>query len=290
MVAMKTITTAFKNHLAGEVTNLANCWRLVRRDGRSFFFTDHDQDLTISGNTYLSAIGYEQTAINADSTLKIDNLEVTGILDSDTLVSDDLRSGLFDFAEVFLFAVNWSDLTQGVMRLRRGTLGEISTTPAGTFQGELRGMAQRFSQKVGEVFTPECRADLGDNQCKVDLGPLTKIESVATLGDSVIFGVTNAAGAADGWYNLGALTWLTGANTGRSMEVKEYSTVADPVLRLYLPMPRPVLVGDQFRVYPGCDKRHDTCRDKFNNILNRRAEDFIPGFDAIIQTPNAHVS
>jgi uncharacterized phage protein (TIGR02218 family) len=284
---MKTITTAFRNHLAGEVTTLANCWRLVRRDGVQFHFTDHDQNLVVSGATYQSAIGYEQTAINADSTLKVDNLEVTGILDSDTLVADDLRSGLFDFAEVFLFAVNWADLSQGIMRLRRGTLGEISTTPAGTFQGELRGMAQRFAQKVGEVFTPECRADLGDPQCKVDLAPLTKVESVATLGDTAVFGVTNAAGAAAGWFALGALTWLTGANAGRSMEVKEYSP---PTIRLYLPMPHPVAVGDQFRVYPGCDKRHDTCRDKFNNMINRRAEDFIPGFDSIVQTPNPHTS
>lgn len=288
---MKTITPAFKAHLAQEVTSLANCWRLVRRDGRIFFFTDHDADLVVSGATYLSAIGYEQTAINADSTLKVDNLEVTGILDSDTLVADDLRSGLFDFAEVLLFTVNWADLSQGTMALRRGTLGEISTTPAGTFQGELRGMAQRLSMKVGDVYTPECRADLGDDKCKVNLADYTVAATVYSVGDSRQFGLAGITDprAVENWFAYGALTWTSGANNGRSMEIKGWNPTGGGIA-LYLPMPRPVAIGDTCTLYAGCDKRHDTCRDTFNNILNRRAEDFIPGFDSIVQTPNAHVA
>lgn len=286
---MKTLSPALKTHLAQEVTTKANCWQLVRRDGQVFYFTDHDQDLVISGNTYLSAIGYQQTALTADSSLAVDNLEVTGILDSETLIADDLRSGAFDFADIFLFTVNWADLSQGIMRLRRGTLGEISTTPAGTFQGELRGMAQRLVAKVADVYTPECRADLGDSKCKVNLADFTVTATVTAAADSRLFGldVTDPR-AVDGWFAFGALTWMSGLNNGRSMEIKSWTQSTNGIA-LYLPMPRPVHVGDTCRLYAGCDKRHDTCRDKFNNIINRRAEDFIPGFDAIIQTPNAPV-
>jgi uncharacterized phage protein (TIGR02218 family) len=288
---MKTTTPELKAHLAQEVTTKANCWQLVRRDGEMFFFTDHDQDLEISGNTYLSAIGYQQTAITADGSLAVDNLEVTGILDSETLIADDLRSGFFDFAEIFLFTVNWADLSQGIMRLRRGTLGEISTTPAGTFQGELRGMAQRLVAKVGDIYTPECRADLGDAKCKVDLGPFTYDAPVVTVTDTRQFtlgGITDPR-AVDDFFALGALTWTSGANNERSMEIKSW-TKSTSTIGLFLPMPRPVAIGDTCRLFAGCDKRHDTCRDKFNNIVNRRAEDFIPGFDALIQTPNAVVA
>ena len=287
---MKTITTALKTHLAQEVTTKANCWQLVRRDGQSFFFTDHDQDLEISGNTYLSAIGYQQTAITADSSLAVDNLEVTGILDSETLIADDLRAGLFDFAEIFLFTVNWADLSQGIMRLRRGTLGEISTTPAGTFQGELRGMAQRLVAKVGDIYTPECRADLGDSKCKVVLSDFTITATVTAVTDTRNFAldVTDPR-AIDGWFAAGGLTWTSGANNERTMEIKNWTRIPNAI-ELFMSMPRPVAIGDTCRLYAGCDKRHDTCRDKFNNIINRRAEDFIPGFDAIIQTPNAIVA
>jgi uncharacterized phage protein (TIGR02218 family) len=59
---------------------------------------------------------------------------------------------------------------------------------------------------------------------------------------------------------------------------------------LALPMPRTVQVGDTLDIVAGCDKRHDTCKVKFSNIVNRRAEDFIPGNDAFLQTPNAVVA
>jgi uncharacterized phage protein (TIGR02218 family) len=288
---MKTLTPEFKTHLAQEVTTKCNCWQILRRDGAQFFFTDHDQDLVISGNTYFSAIGYQQTAISQDPSLAIDNMEVTGILDTDTILAEDLRDGLFDFARVFIFAVNWADLTQGTMRLKAGTMGEVSITPAGTFQAELRGIAQRFATKVGNIYTPECRADLGDSKCKVNLAPFTSNATVSSVTDTRQFtlaGITDTR-AVDGWFVDGALTWTSGANNGRAMEIKSW-TQSTGTIGLFMPMQRPVVIGDHCRLYAGCDKRHDTCRDKFDNIINRRAEDFLPGFDAIIQTPRAPVA
>jgi uncharacterized phage protein (TIGR02218 family) len=281
----KVLTPELMAHIQQEVTTRANCWHLIRRDGQSFFFTDHDQDLVISGNTYLSAIGYKQTAIASDSSLAVDNLEATGILDSETLIADDLRSGLFDFSEIYLFSVNWADLSQGALRLKRGTLGEISTTQGGTFQAELRGMAQRLVAKVGDVYTPECRADLGDSKCKVNLSDFTVNGTVTLLGSDMSVFSLDVTDKPDAWFNYGALTWTSGQNNGRVMEIKA-NTQSTGGIALFLPMPRPIAIGDTCRLYAGCDKRHDTCRDKFNNIVNRRAEDYIPGLDAIITTPN----
>jgi uncharacterized phage protein (TIGR02218 family) len=287
---MKTTSVAFKSHLALEVTSLCTCWQITRRDGQSFYFTDHDQDLTISGNTYLSAIGYQRTALSADPSLTIDNLEVTGIFDSDTLTNDDLRTGLFDFAEVHVFQVNWNDLSQGIMRLRRGFMGEISAMPSGVFQGELRGLVQRLVAKVGDVYSAECRADLGDTKCKVVLSGFTVSATVASVTDARQFVLTlTEPRAVDGWFANGALSWTSGNNNGRSMEIKQW-TQSSSALALYLPMPRPVVIGDTCTLYAGCDKTLADCRDKFANVVNRRAEDYIPGYDAIVLTPNSKVS
>ncbi len=141
---MKTVSAGLLAHLAEEVTTLANCWSITRRDGYQFHFTDHDVDLVVSGNTHVAEVGYQQTAVTSSAALAIDNLEVTGIFDSATITSDDLRSGLFDFCEVVLFTVNWADLSQGIMRLRRGFLGEVTVSPSGVFQAELRGLIQRM--------------------------------------------------------------------------------------------------------------------------------------------------
>lgn len=294
---MKTISAGLTTALAQEVTTKAHCWRITRRDNVVFYFTDHDEDLSISdGNspptyhTYVSAVGYQETAISSDAALSVNSLEVSGYFDSAALTADDLRSGLFDFAEARVFVVDWSDLTLNEMKLARCYLGEVRSTPAGIFTTELRGMAQRLQAKVADVYTPECRADFGSvglRQCNKDPVPFTNHETVTAVTDAAHFVITNGdTRAVDAWYAYGVVTWTAGANNGRSMEVKGWDQ-SDAAVELILPMHGTVTIGDTLDIVAGCDKRHDTCKDKFDNMVNRQAEDFIPGVDAVIQTPNS---
>ena len=103
--------------------------------------------------------------------MAVDNLDVEGVFDSDEVTETDLRAGLFDHAEVRIFLVNWQDLSQGSLRMRRGWFGEVTLSEAGVFRTELRGMTQALSQHIGEIYSPECRADLGDHRCKVPIEP-----------------------------------------------------------------------------------------------------------------------
>ena len=96
---------------------------------------------------------------------------MAGVFDSAEITEEDLRAGLFDGAEVRVFLVNWADPSQGALKLRRGWLGEVVATERGVFRAELRGLVQALSQTVGELFTPECRADLGDARCRVPIWP-----------------------------------------------------------------------------------------------------------------------
>ena len=49
---------------------------------------------------------------------------------------------------------------------------------------------------------------------------------------------------------------------------------------------RPIAVGDDFVVRAGCDKRLETCRDRFANVVNFRGFPHIPGQDTVIRYPN----
>ena len=60
----KILTPAMRAHLDLETTRLCTAGRIERRDGQSFFFTDHDRDLVYGGNTYLAATGFDRTAIS----------------------------------------------------------------------------------------------------------------------------------------------------------------------------------------------------------------------------------
>jgi uncharacterized phage protein (TIGR02218 family) len=206
------------------------------------------------------------------------------------------------------------------------------------------------------VFSPNCRADLGDERCKFPIQPpelgrdqavsegafygvstaagtgsaryeeriyevteagttaasqpaydttigatttdgtatlkaydsFTRVASVEAVTDHRIFTVSDElAGFADGWFDEGAITFETGANAGRTIEVKSW-TQAIRRLELWAPTGLPVEVGDQLRIYPGCHKRVlEDCRDQFRipgsllfdkgNARNFRGEPYVPG-------------
>lgn len=207
---MKSVSGALEAHLAAETTTLATCWRITRRDGRAFFFTDHDRDLLFEGNSYRASCGYSRTAIANDASLAVDNLEVEGVFDSAEITEQDLRAGLFDQAEVRVFLVNWADLGQGSLPMRRGWFGEVTLCEQGFFRTELRGMTQALSQHIGELYSPECRADLGDHRCKVPIQPpeiarstayrVGEVVRVRTAGTPVSFAlpIVNGGFEADG--------------------------------------------------------------------------------------------
>lgn len=166
---MKIISSGLSTHLKSEVTTLCTCWRVVRKDGQVFGFTDHDQDLLIEGVLYESETGYNRTAIQSDRSFGVDNLDVKGYINSDRITEHDLRNGLFNRAEVYIFAVNWADITQGVLKLRRGWFGEVVVSDNGEFETEIRGLNQALAHSFMESFSPECRADFCDTRCKLNI-------------------------------------------------------------------------------------------------------------------------
>jgi uncharacterized phage protein (TIGR02218 family) len=95
---------------------------------------------------------------------------------------------------------------------------------------------------------------------------------------------TPTAPAPPGWFSQGLLTWLTGANTGFSMEV---STWDGTTIILFENMEFPMSAGDTFTISPGCNLTIGDCQTKFVNIVNFRGEPFIPGPDQLTIYPNS---
>ena len=77
--------------------------------------------------------------------------------------------------------MQWQDPDgHGEIRLRRGTLGETRLTPQGYFHAELRGLSQPLAQSTLEVFSPNCRADLGEQNEPYTIALLIKGRSGGT--------------------------------------------------------------------------------------------------------------
>lgn len=276
---MRTASSNLTAHIAGEVTTLAVCWKLTLVDGVVMGFTDHTSDLTIGSQLYAASTGFSPTSIETKDKFAVDNLDVAGILDAVSLTEADIMAGKYDFAEIEIFMVNVADLLQGIILHRRGWLGEVSLKN-GQFVAEVRGLAQKLSQNIVELYSPTCRAVLGDARCKANLASFTFAGTVNTVTSRQVF-ISNALIQAAGYFSSGEVVWITGANAGRRMEIKEFS---NKQITLVLPMPNNIAIGDTFNAIAGCDKTFNTCFTKFANAVNFRGEPHVPGTDKMLAT------
>lgn len=243
-------------------------------------FTDHDRDLSIDGTTYKAATGFTATAIEDQLGLAVSSLDVDGALSSAAITEDDLNAGLYDDASVTIMRVNWQDVSQRVI-LRSGFLGNV-TRGKTAFSAELRGLAAKLDQSAGRVFQRTCAWELGDSRCQIDLGASAHNGSgtVASVVSNFDFTASGINSFASGVFSRGKITWTTGANAGLAIEVKAHSQeTPNARLSLFLPTPRPIEVRDTFSITAGCDKRFETCRDRFTNVINFGGFPHMPGND-----------
>lgn len=281
---MKTITPAMQSHLESSTHTLTTCWKVITRLGDVYGFTSHDDDIEIDDITYRGTAAMTGLTLESKSDLSVDNLEVSTFTSAASLDGLKIMAGLFDGAEVYLFMVNYLDLTMGEIPLKSGVLGEISAAD-NNLRVEFRSLSQHLNQSLGSVYSPTCRAtfgsQIGDEKwwCGIDKNAFTFAGTVSAVAGRSVFTSTNLA-QADGYFNYGIITWTSGANEGLSMEVRTY---VDDVVTLFMGMPYDIQVGDTFASVAGCDKKFKTCRIKFDNAINFKGEPHVPGQHVLLQ-------
>lgn len=283
---MKTLSPALQSHLASGATTLSWCWKIVRRDGHVAGFTDHDVPLVFDDVTYEAVTGFTASEVQSQLGLAVDNLSVHGALSSASLNESDLAAGLYDDAQIEIWRVNWSDISQRVL-MRKGNLGEVKRGKS-AFAAEMRGLAHILNQPVGRAYGYSCDADLGDARCTVNLADpaFSATGAVLAVIDARRFAVAGLSAFAGAWFAGGKLTWASGANAGRAMEVKRHGLAAGLVtLELWQAMSEAVAAGDAFAISAGCDKQFATCKNKFANAVNFRGYPYMPGNDAVTSYP-----
>ena len=285
---MRNLDPDLKIHLASGATTLATCWRISRRDGAVLGFTDHNRLLAFDGTTFLPDSGAIGSAVTASADLAVDSSDIEGALlegafNTEALSTIDLAAGRYDGANVEVFRVNWQAPDQRVL-LKSGVIGEVRQI-GNAFRAELRGRSHELAQSVGRVYQRLCDVNLGSSECGINLNSaqFNTTGTVTALRDETSFSASGFTSFADGWFLLGALTWVTGENAGLSAHIKIQT--AGGAIALWLPAGATVQVGDSFTATAGCDKRHATCGEKFSNVINFRGQPFMPGNDFAISYP-----
>jgi uncharacterized phage protein (TIGR02218 family) len=276
---MKTISEALQRHLQNEVTTLATCWKLTRRDGTMMGFADSDADITFAGMTYHASAALQASAITTSIGLTADNFDLEGVLSDDAITEADILAGRYDYAEINCFMVNYNDTSMGALPLTTGWFGAV-TLKDGQFVTEVRGIGDALQHTIGEHYSPTCRATLGDARCKVALAGYTVTGSVSSI--SGVYTFTDAGrGEASGYFAYGTVTFTSGANQNITREIKRFDT---KTFTSFQPWPYPIAVGDSYSAVAGCDKTLSSCIGTFNNAVNFRGEPHVPGTDAMLET------
>jgi uncharacterized phage protein (TIGR02218 family) len=263
----------------GELTSMAMCWRVERADGAGLALTSHDGPILSGGALHSPAPGMVPAAVKRRLGLEPHSSEVAGALSSEALTLSDLGIGRWDGARVTLSAVDWTDPPAEPIQLLAGELGSISSRDS-EFSAELSGAAARLEQAVCPATSAECRAQFGDKACRVDLAGrsivvhLVSIEGTQLTIDTMV----------DDRYVLGRLRYLGGTNCGLASVVTAAAGNSISIRDL----PRaPVEPGCPIELREGCDKRFETCRDRFANAINFRGEPYLPGTDLLTRYPGA---
>jgi uncharacterized phage protein (TIGR02218 family) len=277
---MRTIDPGLAAHIAGGVTTLCRCWRLTRSDGVTMGFTDHDRAVAFGDVTHEPVSGFDASEDVSAIGFAVGGLEVSGALSSERLDADDLAAGLYDNAAVSVWLVNWTTPAERHL-LRTGHLGEVIRED-GAFRAEIRGLAAALDEPRGRMFRHVCDADLGDARCGIDLGgtALHGTGTVTASGGKRRFEASGLDGFAAGWFERGRLTWASGANAGRAVEVRAHHVAGGVVtFELWQATHREIAADDTFVVTAGCDKLFQTCKAKFDNTDNFRGFPHMPGND-----------
>ena len=274
-------------HLRLGATHVCQCWSITRADGRTFGFTDHDRPLAFDGITFLADSGLSARALALSSGLAVDNSEAIGLLQSDVIAEEDIVAGRYDGAEVRNWLVRWDEVGQRQLRFR-GRVGEI-TRQAGQFQVELRGLTDLLNQPSGRTYLRTCAAVLGDAQCGVNTSDPVFATTLPVLGQSDLREIVVArSDYNDRWFEQGRLEVVTGAAKGLVAGIKE-DRIGGSRRRIVLwqALRADLKVGDTVKLVAGCDRRAETCRVKFSNLVNFRGFPDMPTDDWLTAVPRS---
>ena len=260
-------------------------------------FTSNTRDMVLPGHSgiiFKSSPAITPTVIES-SLDDAANMEITGVYNSDSFLHSDVMAGKWDFAEIEVFTACWDNLDLGEFVRFTGNTGEFKDYQT-YFTVECRGFLARLSNDTNKITSALCRCvRFGDDECKKDLDDTVSIDgtdynitqtlTVASVVSVYQIVFTKLSGDAnnvpDNFFADGEITALgSTANGSLKREMLSSDTQSSTiVVNLKRRFPFAVSVGQQFTLVAGCDRTLESCV-QFENVINRRAEDFVPGIEA----------
>jgi uncharacterized phage protein (TIGR02218 family) len=286
---MKTASTGLLALLASRQFFAVDLFQFTLTGGATLNYCSGDQDITwnsivwnAGGTTgpYLIREGarakcHWKTGIEVD-TLVFDVLPSSSTIQGLPFLTA-VQQGVFDGAEMTLyraFMPSYGNTAEGTVLMFAGRVAEIDvgrSLATFTVNSHLELLNQNLPRNL---YQAGCLNTLFDAACGLNA------ESFAIIGvagaTSLAYNIKATLSQESGYFDLGKIVFTSGLNNGLSRTVKTYVKGTPGSVHLIAPFPNAPSVGDSFKLYPGCDKRQNTCSDKFNNLARFRGFPYIP--------------
>lgn len=252
----------------------ADLYEITLVGGYVMRLTGHDTALTFGGNTYQSW-DIRRSRIRSAVGLEVDTMDIeitpaTGATINGTPFMTALVRGALDSADVTLYTLVMptpGDTSLGTVHRFAGRVADID--------GDSRG-AKLTCKSVVEllnapfppaVFQAGCLNTLYSAPCGVNKA--SRAITGAVTSSTVDWVAISSATV----LTLGTIKFTSGANNGITRAIRAHG---GGKVYFAVPLVAPCTAGDTFIAHPGCDKRLDTCGDKFANRANFRGFPFVP--------------
>lgn len=170
---MKDASLSLSTEIQKNETTLALMVRIVRKDNQEYNFTNFSSDIEYNNAVYKSSGSFIPSSFQQVSDLSVDNIEIKGYYDPVSGITErDLLLEFFYDAKIWVFLVNYKNVSHGELKLLYGSLGEARLYDT-YFTIEFRNLTYKLTRKLANLFSKTCRAEFGDSKCGVILDPPT---------------------------------------------------------------------------------------------------------------------
>ncbi|MDC4819013.1 DUF2163 domain-containing protein [Acinetobacter baumannii] len=261
---------------------MADLYTITTIQGIEYRYTSYDTNLIVGGKEFIAdgpLISREGTSLSLG--IEVDNLSITiesneNTKFGDVPVTQAFHNGILDGARfklerIFIDMNTPTDTSAGTLVLFEGRIVEPELDRYGVKASVVSDVDGLKLQMPRNLYTPGCLNTLFDTACGLhssDFAVNTIIGANSTP-NRILCEINQP----QGWFTQGVVEFLEGVNVGVKRTVRLHETGALLLTLPLLEMPR---IGEAIRIYPGCDKRLETCENRFNNRQRFRGAPFVP--------------
>jgi uncharacterized phage protein (TIGR02218 family) len=266
---------------------MADLYTLTLKGGTVYRWTSADTPLTVGANTWTCPADtgagcplIHRGSIRNARGLEVQTTDLTLYCANQPSIGGvsvqrfSLNGG-FDGATVRVeraMMATWGDTSAGTVMLFEGSVAGVDPSSTQVIL-HLKSELEKLQIQMPRItYQPYCNNWIGDAACGVALASWT--DACTATGTPTTTALTGTPAHADGYYSNGVIAFTTGANAGARRAVASYLS---GVLVPSIPFPSAPAPGDQFTVFPGCDRTTGAggCT-RFSNLNRYRGTPFVP--------------